>query len=445
MRLFRTLIYLNLLFTYHGAAHSQDDFGRERRLDSVPKEIEPSKLTSVNDKPWFTSCTHMGGSALFPKVRSRASWALRVRTPYDSAIEWSVEAYGPDGLQRFPACEIENGFVMPTTATVPEIERLDRIRFIPEGDASAQEWTFELKGSEAQTWNRIGWLVISDDGNHIGYAGQKGLKWQVVVDGRVGGEYEQVSPLVFGPGGVFAYTGRYNSQWRVVVNGNEQEEGYDEVLWPTFSSSGKSFAFAARKGDSWHVITNGKAGPGFSAVEIPIFRPRNDNSLAYIAHKSDEVMVIVDGKPQKSYNQVRWLAFSPNGKRLAYAAWKDGEAYVVVDGEKEADFAAVDMPVFSADGKSFAYAAQAGDKWGMLRDKQRGELFEKVGRPLFSKKGTLAYAAMKGGRWLVAVGPKTISSFEWVGGMRFDETGAKLGFAALIGDGMWWKVVEIEK
>ncbi len=438
------MLCIVVLYMVAGSASAQDDFAIEHRLDSLPREIDPQKLTSTDDNPWVTNYTNMGGSALFPKIRSHTPWTMHIRTPYNSVVEWSVEAHSPDGLQRFPAHEIDNGFVILTTVAVPEIERLDRIRFIP-NNVSAQEWTFEIGGSSKLTWNRIDWVVISEDGNHIAYAGQKGLKWQVVIDGRVGHEYEQVSPVVFGPGGEFAYSARYNSQWSVVVNGDEREERYDEVLWPTFSSSGKSFGFAARKGDGWRVITNGNAGPAFTAVENPIFRPRNDRSIAYIAHNNDEVMVVVDGKIQKSYNQVRWLTFSSNGKRLAYAAWKDGKAYIVLDGEKRTAFSAVDLPVFSADGKSIAYAAQVGDQWSMVRDEHCGELFEKVGRPLFSNKGTLAYAAMHHGRFTVVVGNKTSSSFDWVGGMRFDTAGDTLGFGAVVGGEIWWKVIEAEK
>lgn len=439
-----TLLCIAELFIFVVSAYSQDDSGIEHRLDSLPREIDPNTLTSADDKPWFMNYTHMGGSALFPKIRSRAAWGMHINTPYNSVVEWSVKAYSPDGLKRFPAHEIDHGFVILTTAMVPEIERLDRIHFIPDTRISSHEWTFEIQGSSKLTWNRIDWVVISEDGNHIAYAGQKGLHWQVVVDGQVGHEYEQVSPVVFGSGGTVAYSARYNSQWSIVVNGNEREERYDDVIWPTFSSSGKSFCYAARKGDSWRVITNGNGGPAFTAVENPIFRPTNDSSVAYIAHRNDEAMVVVDGKLHKSYNQVRWLTFSPNGKRLAYAAWKDGEAYIVVDGEKQTAFSAVDLPVFSSDGKSFAYAAQVGDQWGMVRDKQIGELFEKVGRPLFSKKGGLAYAAMKNGRWTVVVDNKTSVSFDWVGSMRFDNTGGKLGFGALLGNEMWWKVIETE-
>ena len=438
------LLCIAELFIFIVSAYSQDDFGIERRLDSLPIEIDPNKLTSADDKPWFMNYTHMGGSALFPKIKSRTTWAMRVNTPYNSVVEWSVEVYSPDGLRRFPAQEIDHGFVILTTVMVPEIERWDRIRFIPDNTISSQEWTFEIKGLSKLTWNKIAWVVISEDGDHIAYAGQKGLKWQVVVDGKVGHEYEQVFPVVFGSGGAVAYSARYNSQWSIVVNGNERAEQYDEVSWPTFSSSGKSFGYAARNGDSWRVITNGNAGPAFTAVENPTFRPGNDSSVAYIAHKNDEVMVVVDGKPHKSYNQVRWLTFSPNGKRLAYAAWKDGEAYIVIDGEKREAFAAVDLPVFNSDGKSIAYAAQVGDKWSMVRDKHIGDSLEKVGRPLFSKTGMLAYAAMKNGRWMVAVGDTTSSSFDWVGSMRFDSTGSKLGFGALVGDEMWWKVIATE-
>jgi hypothetical protein len=118
------------------------------------------------------------------------------------------------------------------------------------------------------------------------------------------------------------------------------------------------------------------------------------STVAYRAKAGGKVFAVVNGKKESVFDDVRYLAFSPAGRKLAYAARLNNKWFIVTGDEKGPEFDRVGPPVFSPDGSRLAYAAESTAKEFLVVDGRKGEEFNDISSPIFSPDGkTLVFVA----------------------------------------------------
>ena len=138
----------------------------------------------------------------------------------------------------------------------------------------------------------------------------------------------------------------------------------------------------------------------FDSIESLVTRP-GLVSYASVGSQGEGLRVQMGGRQSRSWEAIRGLAVSDDGKTLAYRARK-GDLWFVVSGSlsrgKEGPpFQEVGDPVLSPDGTSVAHAAREGASWVVLAGPRKSGPFDQVWSPVFSEDGaTVTFAARKG-------------------------------------------------
>jgi Tol biopolymer transport system component len=202
-------------------------------------------------------------------------------------------------------------------------------------------------------------------------------------------------------------------------------------------------------------------------------------------------------KEGESFDDVKQLTFSEDGKSLAYIAVKDGKSYIVLDDKKELlpegeypwpffvrpDNNGVGIFIvhtngkatsaylhhafipdriknktykegahltYSADGKHYAHVAIQNEKFMIVVDGKEGPFFERVVTPHFSPDGKfLVYRARQDNkRFVVVADPsgkiiKRLPSYERVFDTTFTEDGASVAYGVKDGNQIMWKVEKL--
>jgi hypothetical protein len=349
--------------------------------------------------------------------------------------------------------------------------------------------------TDSVKYDDVSFIVMSPKGERIAYPVRKGSKWYVVIDGKEGPAYDEISrsAITFSPDGKrFAYGARKSDRWFVVLDGKAfPEDGHDFVGYFAFSPDSKKFVYAARKGNQQSFVVNGKAGRMYNVTSEPVFSP-DSKHLAYIAIDSNNLQCIVlDGKEGKEYKWVTNPMFSSDSKHIAYSVMKEGEKrLVVVDGKEGPVYEmqrAIDPVIFgpndnrvaygamkggkgvavidekegplydgiggegasialSPDGESFAYAAYIGEKWFVVLNGEEERKYDDIasGSPIFSPDGKhLFYGARKGGKWLVVIdGKEAGDEYEEISkGAVFSSDSKHLMYTAMA-HGKWFVVLD---
>jgi len=267
-----------------------------------------------------------------------------------------------------------------------------------------------------------GALALSAEGQHVAYAADDNGTYWMVIDGHAGPKHNDhgflalPSGLTFSPDGKrLAYTTANDDPRhykRLAVVDGESSPEYDQVLNLNFSPNSKRVAFAAKTGKQWTVVVDGHPGASYDEVYGPIFSPDSD-SVAFAAREEKKWFVVVNGKAGPEYE-----GMVENGAGLAKLA--------------DIRYGAL---AFSPDSKHLAYAAKRGGKWVMVVDGQEGEGYNQVASPVFSFDGKrVAYSAgrylSKESGWRVVVdgqeGPLFFETFPAV----FSPDGKHLAYGA---------------
>jgi len=157
-----------------------------------------------------------------------------------------------------------------------------------------------------------------------------------------------------------------------------------------FSADGKHVAYAAERGAKRFVVVDGQSGPEFEGIVKGTLRMSLDGShVAIVARKGEKLMQVVDGTPSPEYDKMEAAVFSEKGQHVAYVAGTDSERFAVVDGVVGPGFESIinDTLVFSADGGSVAYGALKDGKYRIMADGKAVGEYDGVGMPSFSPDG----------------------------------------------------------
>jgi Tol biopolymer transport system component len=154
----------------------------------------------------------------------------------------------------------------------------------------------------------IGEITFSPNGERVAYTAQKGnKKWVVVIDGVESSEFDDIPRdfslfegvdrnIIFSPDSTRVMYKVKKGGKTVAVIDEVESQGYNSIIWLTFTPDSKKAIFTGFKGDN-------------------------------------KIVVVIDGKETREYDRIERPTFSPDGKSVKFKAHIPGGKWVkVVDG-----------------------------------------------------------------------------------------------------------------
>lgn len=255
-----------------------------------------------------------------------------------------------------------------------------------------------LFGSES--YPPIPRCIFSSNSKHFVYtiATEAGKKWNTVIDGRKGKEYDYIYGLFFSPNTQrFAYIAEEKDKKFIVLDGIELKK-YDNIQDLTFSFDNKQLVYTAKKGNKWFVVINGQENEKFDQIHGLHFSPDN-KQLAFVSKKDNKKFVVLNGQENKMFDYIYYdLVFSPDSKRFAYTAGEMDKEFVILDGNEGKKYPYVGSFIFSPNSKHFAYkVAIEKNKSFVVLDNRELQKYDEVSSLTFSPDSKyLCYGARDG-------------------------------------------------
>jgi Tol biopolymer transport system component len=286
-------------------------------------------------------------------------------------------------------------------------------------------------------YESISWLVASSDGRRFAFGGGKGGKKHLVVDNKELKDlhHEEVAPSSFSPDGRFIACevgGLNEKKWFIAVSDGGKVVYRSPVYPDTFIKpvfSPDSRLLVCELGDDKEKIENYKRTVFFldlSLMKVIKERIYVDHQTGDFSFSSDSSRVIytirkVDNKflvlndfaldkertVELSSNLSGQVVLSPNGKYILYSATKAGKYYFTVSpweapapGGERGLYDSISPPVYGPGSKTVAYHALKNGKWRIVVGDKEGAFYDGAGdAPVFSPDGAkIAYPAVKGGQ-----------------------------------------------
>ncbi len=196
-------------------------------------------------------------------------------------------------------------------------------------------------------------VFISDDGERVLIAAERGSRKVMLLDGVEGPVFEDVGGVYLGwtvafseSGGRSAYLGRRGEDYVAVVDGEEVGTIFyaRNPFLPTsagnrpntifhFNQEGSRLAYPSKSAQGeWRMVVDGEPGPAFAGIDIGQVRVRGDR-VAYVGTTADrKKRVVVDGTPSAAYDDVRSLLMTDDGAHYAFIGMRDLVHHLVIDG-----------------------------------------------------------------------------------------------------------------
>ena len=165
--------------------------------------------------------------------------------------------------------------------------------------------------------------------------------------------------------------------------------------------------------------------------------------VAYRAMGSDDDWFIVaNGKTvSDSWDYVSDPAISRDGKVVAFAAEGKGK-FLFLSGKKISIPESAGSVFVSPNGQAWGYTTRS----AVVTERGRSEEFEEVRGPEFSPDGgRVAFSARRGQQWFVVIGNLKVQSPGLVAGPFWSADGRCVGYGALLGREIWWKVIDVRR
>lgn len=300
---------------------------------------------------------------------------------------------------------------------------------------NGSQWFAVVGGQPGPPCSAVGIPVFSQDGSKFAYEASRGISarndataWTVYVNNAKTGDWAATGkPFISGDGSTVAHSVRigkagtatvaFRTAEAMVVGGKSGTE-YDQVSNPYFAPKGKMMAYKFRNENIWTMVVDGK--PQDSAVELgdAVFSP-DGKSVAYWSGDRGKQYVVVNGKKTTTYPQIGEVEWSPDNKSVVFVV-KDntqGGEYIVAGDRKTEVYSRLYSPVFSADGQSMAFGARGtnGKYMVVLNDKQGPAEFEAIGQVVISPDGkSVAFAGQWNFRWTCAINSGRASMNDFV-------------------------------
>ena len=318
-------------------------------------------------------------------------------------------------------------------------------------------------------------LVLSPDGNRIGFAARDGIWTVAVIDLKSGPRYTMVKNLIFGPGNSCCYLAQKGNAWLLNTNGREGKpyDGISELSLlprtarPLFIATDKErnlLVADGRASRSWQQITEVTFTPGDSlpayvagdsnqwyVVEDTTIRIREQgillHSLHYKSGTREPVYVVidagfssvlkVDGRPfSREHQNIDHVTVSPDGRFTISQSSDSAGKQVWVNREPVGGPGAmVGSAIFSPDGQHYAFAALRDSSVSVTSDSTTSPAYDDVSELRFSPDSRgLAYVARKHGRNLVVLNGHEGPGFDAVGYLQFSPGTGKPAYLAVNGN-----------
>jgi hypothetical protein len=353
-------------------------------------------------------------------------------------------------------------------------------------------------------------LILSPNGQRVAYGAKLGDTSYVVVDGVEKGPFADRGRIAFSPDSKHvAYDAKIGNKWYMYVDNLKNDGALQYFDRATFSIDSTKLTYlevtevsgvyrlvtsdlkfsqnmVLTIADTAYVVNSGKTT--VAAVEK---KQTKWNVISFDYDHPDKI------KAGESYDDVKQLTFSEDGKSLAYIAVKDGKSYIVLDDKKEVlpdgeypwpfvvrsnnngvgifivhtkgkatsaylhhAFASDRIKsktykegahlTYSADGKHYAYVAIDNEKFTIVVDGKEGPFFERVVTPQLSPDGKfLVYRARQDNKRFVVVADlngkiiKRLPSYERVFETTFTEDGTSVAYGVTDGNQIMWKVEKL--
>jgi Tol biopolymer transport system component len=379
--------------------------------------------------------------------------------------------FGPSGKIAYRATNGSQWFVVVGGSPGPGSQQVGIPVFSTDGSKFAYEASREigartdatastvyLNGQKGGDWAACGKPAFSADGSvlahsvRIGKAGTASRAFHtvdaMVVSGKAGPEYEQVSNPFFAPkGNRMAYRGRNESTWTMIVDGKTQESAADigNAVW---SDDGKNLAYRAGDRGKYTVVVNGKKGPEYPMVGEPLWSPDN-KTVAYVVtdHAKGGEYIVYGDRKTEIFTRVYPPVFSTDAQHMAFGAQATNGKYMVVLDDKQGppDFEAIGQMVISPDGKHVAFAGQWNFRWTCAIDSGRSSMHDYVGNPVWSPDSKkVAYPGNDQTKWFVEVNYRRGDDYdEILTAPVYSPDGKKCAYGVRRGPDLLWHVVTV--
>ena len=331
----------------------------------------------------------------------------------------------------------------------------------------------EIDGIESPIWEAISRIVSDDRHTRTAYFGRQGSQLFPVIDGiesepfqanlnirpglnilpTPGTVYEE--PSVSRDGRHVGYVIPENGRYRLVID-DVKGPLLDGVSGPWFSDDGSRVGSFEHRGGKWHAVVDGVVNLRFEVKgDHWCFSPTLDH-VAWVESEEGRKRVVVDGIPGPWFVDLNHFQFSPDGRHVAYLATeteKPGrimgwltDGCVVKDGRPLGPEHEGVYPItFSPDSRRIAYATGRGERHFLICEEREAGPYDYVHVPVFSPDSRhLCFEAKRAGKHLVVVDGRDSEPVDRIiGGPRFSRDGRHVGYGALIGRELWWKVISV--
>lgn len=307
-----------------------------------------------------------------------------------------------------------------------------------------QSYVVVVDGKVGLKYAQVSNPIFSSDGKHVVYIAQDKDRCFAVKDSHAGPEVHGwfQGGLAFSPDGsrtAFCVSQGMGAKPLVVVDGQRRPENYQiDLRSLTFSPDGKHLAYLVTKiNRKSYVVVDGQPGPEYEMIRTasPIFSP-NGKHWAYVAANGTKNYVVVDGRQSPEYfgtskymDGEYLLFYSPDGDHVAYVASNGQKKFVVVDGKPGPEVYRVTSLVFSSDGKHVAYIVSDGSsKQYVVVDGDAGPKYNEVKSLSISSDGKrVAYIANSG---FVLVDGQQEPTHDSISSLIMSANGARVAYVA---------------
>ena len=331
----------------------------ERKVGSVPA-VEGGLVTSKDGRHFAfvisspdSSYAVLDGSR-FPSVGPSTGVGI---SPDGALIVYSWKQDGRQAIRWAPdATAVHDGVVARLTAWSPSGHRFAYAA------THAARFQVLLDGEMGPEFDEISGrsMRFSPDGRRFSYLARQGTHWVLVLDGHVVEGYDDVPEpgVSFGPTGRAAYVGFLDKHPRVVIDGlppaNVEWVDPASIRW---SADGAHVSYLTSASGLAIAVLDGTrlepAGPG--GIE-PVELSADGAHWGFLRYKRSEGpdSLYVDGQFKAAFPKALAMRLSPDGQHWAVVEPRDRHYFAVVDGRPGTPFDEVyaDMR-FAPDGAHF--------------------------------------------------------------------------------------------
>jgi len=232
-------------------------------------------------------------------------------------------------------------------------------------------------------------------------------------------EYDSITDIAYSADRLrTAYVARRRGETFVVTSsfaGGDEREGapFDAIYGLVISDDGAHVAYSALRGEKYlHLIDARESPAAFFCEGLPVFS-RDGRSVVYRAIVDGKSFIAFAGRMISGYDDVSKPALSADGSILAFVGETQGQWRINVNGKETPAYDHVDSLQFTPGDKYLAFRAQKDGNCRMVIVDLQGKVLHE--------------------------GPQFVEIWK----PSFDEAG-RLGYGALAGNEIWWKVLNLE-